>query len=105
MSPNADAERVPPVAYRTRVAFTGHRPELFADPSAAQHAVDTAARELSSGHFLVGGQRGVDTWAAGAAITLGVPFTLILPLPVESFVENWSTDDRRALDRTLAKAA
>lgn len=71
--------------------------------------VDSTARELVQAEgatsFLVGGQRGVDTWAALAAIALGVPFTLLLPLPVADFTADWSADDRGLLERSMARAA
>src|SRR5687767_15367924 len=71
------------------VGWTGHRPDLFDDVDSAMRAVSDAAHELVSGgrveRFLVGGQRGVDTWAAQAAIDNHLPFTLILPLSVPEF--------------------
>jgi hypothetical protein len=81
---------------------------LFLDPPAARAAVESAATELArSGdvsHFLVGGQRGVDTWAALAAMALQLPFTLVLPLPVPEFSHDWSAEDRSMLERTVAAA-
>lgn len=89
------------------VAWTGHRPDLFADPLAAQQAVETVARELRqrATRFVVGGQRGVDTWAAQAAITLGVQFALFLPHAPETFAADWSPEDRLILAHTLEHAA
>src|ERR687884_2066281 len=91
------------------VGWTGHRPDLFRDPAAAAARVDAAARDLVAHErverFLVGGQRGVDTWAALAAIRLGVPFTLVLPLEVEQFTLEWTGEDRAMLERTIASAA
>ena len=95
------------------VGWTGHRPELFRDPGASRARVDDAARELlekeSDGaarlRFFIGGQRGVDTWAALAAITLGVPFVLILPLVPAIFAAGWTEEDRLILDQTMARAA
>ena len=90
------------------VAWTGHRPDLFRDASAARAAVDQVARELvatgSIDRFLVGGQRGVDTWAALGAHALDVPFTLVLPLEPDLFCQGWTSDDRRVLDETLGWA-
>ena len=59
----------------------------------------------SARRFLVGGQRGVDTWAAEAAHRLGVPFSVYLPLPADEFAADWTLDDRCALDATLGWAA
>jgi hypothetical protein len=91
------------------IAWTGHRPDLFRDPLAARASVDAVARDLVEhervDRFVVGGQRGVDTWAALAASTLGVPFTLILPLDVSQFAANWTAEDRAILDQTIAQAA
>jgi hypothetical protein len=92
-----------------RVAWTGHRPDLFADPEAACRAVHDAARDvLRSGaleRFLVGGQRGVDTWAAHAAIDLAIPFSLILPLSVEDFTVDWTESERAVLRDHVRRAA
>ena len=91
------------------VGWTGHRPDLFRDPLAAAASVDAAARDLIAREqvdaFLVGGQRGVDTWAALAAMALGVPFTLILPDDVSQFTSGWTTHQRALLEQTLAAAA
>lgn len=90
------------------VGWTGHRPDLFQDPAAARALVNATAQDLVSharaDRFLVGGQRGVDTWVAQAAIALGVPFTLILPLEVAAFTSDWSVDDRATLESIQTKA-
>jgi hypothetical protein len=91
------------------VSWTGHRPDLFLDPDRAQQVVvDTARellRELPVEQFLVGGQRGVDTWAAETAHALGVPFSLLLPLAVPDFTADWSTNDRARLEHSMSLAA
>lgn len=91
------------------VAWTGHRPDIFRDPAAAREVVNTTAQNLvtkeNAGHFLAGGQRGVDAWAAQAAIALGVPFTLILPLEVAEFTSDWTADDRATLESVIALAS
>lgn len=89
------------------VAWTGHRPDLFHEPERARHAVERVARELveaDASQFLVGGQRGVDTWAARAAIALAIPFRLLLPLPMDEFARDWAATDRRMLDDILERA-
>jgi hypothetical protein len=91
------------------VAWTGHRPDLFRDPLAARAAVDATARDMvehqRAERFVVGGQRGVDTWAALAAIALGIPFTLILPIDASQFTSEWALHDRALLELTMAQAA
>jgi hypothetical protein len=91
------------------IAWTGHRPELFADPAEAERVVGSTARELIGEQppegFIVGGQRGVDTWAALAAHELQIPFVLVLPLEVGPFTRDWSVQDRRVLEQTLGWAA
>jgi hypothetical protein len=93
------------------IAWTGHRPELFRDPAAARERVAQLARDLvseqagSTPRFLVGGQRGVDTWAALAALDLGTPFELILPLEPDAFSTGWAAADKERLHLTVARAA
>src|SRR6266567_7558608 len=82
------------------VAWTGHRPDLFRDPAAARAAVEAAAHEfagLGVERFLVGGQRGVDTWAALAGIAQDIALSLIMPVELEEFTRNWSDRDRHVL--------
>lgn len=89
------------------VSWTGHRPDLFDDPDLARQAVDRAAHELADAggrQFLVGGQRGVDTWAALAAISLVVPFRLVLPFDADEFARDWAEIDRATLHSTLERA-
>jgi hypothetical protein len=89
------------------VAWTGHRPDVFADPAVARAVVESTARELAeqgARRFLVGGQRGVDTWAALAAIACGIPFSLVLPFAVDDFTRDWLEADRCVLVHTLAHA-
>jgi len=92
-----------------RLAWTGHRPDLFADPEAARRAVCDAARDMLPHslleRFLVGGQQGVDTWAAQVAIDLAVPFSLFLPLSVEEFTVDWTEADRAILRAHVGQAA
>jgi hypothetical protein len=93
-----------------KVAWTGHRPEYFADPAAVAREVGAIAERLRAedGPALVfhcGGQRGVDTWAAEAAERLGVPLHLYLPLPVARFAADWAPADRAALERSWGYAA
>ena len=91
------------------VGWTGHRPDLFRDPRAASARVEAAAHDLVERlpvhAFLVGGQRGVDTWAALAGMALGVRFTLILPFDVGLFTQDWAPADRAVLEQTIAGAA
>jgi predicted Rossmann-fold nucleotide-binding protein len=91
----------------TVVAWTGHRPDLFRDPAAARESVEAVARELAEcavKQFLVGGQRGVDTWAALAAMALSVRFTLILPFRPDEFASNWSEPERALLGQAIERA-
>jgi uncharacterized phage-like protein YoqJ len=91
------------------VAWTGHRSDIFRDPDDARDIVHTTARNVVTQekfeHFLVGGQRGVDTWAAQAAIALGVPFTVMLPLEAVQFTSDWSAAERVTLDSVVARAS
>jgi hypothetical protein len=91
------------------VAWTGHRPEYFANPPAVAAAVAALAAALQAEGesplaFHCGGQRGVDTWAATAAERLNVPLYLYLPLPPIVFTADWPADDVAALERSRAYA-
>src|SRR5262245_44584231 len=91
-----------------RLAWTGHRPDLFRDAEGARQAVEQAAPELVArdpvDRVLVGGQRGVDTWAALAALDLHVPYSLFLPFSVDKFTEDWSNADRAQLEEHVRQA-
>ena len=91
------------------VGWTGHRPDVFADPAEARRAVYAAADAVlgRSGPctFVCGGQRGVDQWATSAARRRGIPFRLVLPNPPRVFTAGWSRSDRMALARLIGGAA
>jgi len=92
------------------VGWTGHRPDLFRNAGAARQALATHARRLveheAATHFVVGGQRGVDTWAALEAVTLRVSYSVILPSPLDQFVDaTWTSDDRAILEQALTTAS
>ena len=92
------------------VGWTGHRPDLFGDAGAARQALARHARHLveheSATHFVVGGQRGVDTWAALEAVTLRVSYAVILPCPIDQFVDaTWTPGDRATLEQLLTTAS
>ena len=92
------------------VGWTGHRPDLFVDAGAARQALATVARRLveheSARHFVVGGQRGVDSWAALEAVTLCVSYSVILPNPIDEFVDaSWTPSDRATLEQLLTRAS
>jgi hypothetical protein len=85
-----------------RVAWTGHRPELFAHPSEAAVLVRDETRRLwdELGPDLVvlsGGQRGVDLWAALAARDLELRLRLYLPAPAALLSAEWPTRWAEAL--------
>lgn len=92
------------------VAWTGHRPEIFHDPEAARLAVASATQRLVADaslaplSFLVGGQRGVDTWAALRALQQGISYAVVLPLESDVFAAGWDQGDRATLQRTLDHA-
>jgi hypothetical protein len=91
------------------VAWTGHRPDLFAEPAVAAAEVAAAAEALHAAHgtalrFHCGGQRGVDTWAAEAARRLAVPYPHYRPVQPAAFAAGWGAADRRVLDTLWADA-
>jgi hypothetical protein len=105
--PNSTHTETSDVENKVIVAWTGHRPDVFDDPLAAETAVHQAAAELAgvAARFLVGGQRGVDMWAAMAAISFGLPYVLILPHAPDVFAAEWPAEDRAVLDHTLQNAS
>jgi uncharacterized phage-like protein YoqJ len=81
-----------------RVAWSGHRPELFARPDQARQVVEQETGRLAAQYggelvVLSGGQRGVDLWAASAARTHSLRLELLLPTPVAAFSAHWLPDD------------
>jgi len=90
------------------IGWTGHRPELFADPEMARLVLLAAAAEAlrlwPSAEFVCGGQRGVDMWAADAARDI-TRFHLVLPASLESFTADWSEADRANLKGLASIAA
>jgi hypothetical protein len=91
------------------VAWTGHRPDVFLDPTVARLHVDRIAGELLSDwtdvQFVCGGQRGVDAWAADAAMRNGVALHLILPIGPAFMTRGWADADRAALLDQTERAA
>ncbi len=92
-----------------RIAWTGHRPYYFRYPVAVERRVAELAAalrdEFGDVEFLVGGQRGVDAWAASAAISMGVPYHLVLPVPIALFTVDWDPEDVVVLRRLWDAAA
>jgi hypothetical protein len=90
------------------VGWTGHRPDVFEDSELARRRVFEEAQAVlqqwPDAEMLVGGQRGVDLWAAEAACRLGAPYRLVLPADVETFTADWMPEDRRALEAAVAAA-
>jgi hypothetical protein len=92
-----------------RIAWTGHRPEVFRDHAQARARVDTlawaAVARWPAAEFVCGGQRGVDQWAAAAGLAAGRPVHLVLPSPPSRFTVGWPDADRASLERLLERAA
>ncbi len=91
------------------IAWTGHRPGVFADARAARDAGERVASAVLGrawpAEFISGGQRGVDQWAASTALARGVPYHLVLPMPNARFCAGWTAADRATLEALLARAA
>jgi hypothetical protein len=91
------------------VGWTGHRPDIFRDPSLARGEVERTADALagrwSELEFVCGGQRGVDLWAAAAALTRSLALHLALPLPLDSLTTGWAPPDRQSLVDLHGRAA
>jgi len=88
------------------IAWSGHRPDVFRDPGFAERSVKrlAAAKATSGIEFITGCQRGVDQWAAQAAMDAGVPSYLVLPVTSARFTRDWSPSDRAGLDELLGRA-
>jgi hypothetical protein len=91
------------------VAWSGHRPELFAHPERARALVWGETRRLlpELGPDLLvlsGGQRGVDLWAAAAARDSGLALRLLLPAPPRIFCVDWPLEDVDALSLAIDHA-
>ena len=90
-----------------RIAWSGHRPDVFADAARAHTLVDELARAAparwGATSFVCGGQRGVDQWAATAGWAIGLSVRLVLPTAVDRFTRDWSADDRAQLTSLLSR--
>lgn len=85
-----------------RVAWSGHKPELFENPAAAEKLVylETVGLMGEAGpdlRILSGGQRGVDLWAATAARAYGLRLELLLPASPAAFCADWPAGEAVAL--------
>jgi hypothetical protein len=92
-----------------RIAWTGHRSELFAQPDEARHLVFKLTGDLLDelGPVLVvlsGGQRGVDLWVASAARDRGLGLELFLPAPPELLSADWPPHAAAALSSAVQYA-
>ena len=91
------------------VGWTGHRPDVFRDVVLARWEVERAADALVGRwpeiEFVCGGQRGVDLWAAAAAIARNVAFHVVLPIPATGFARGWNPEEQRSLSAVLRRAA
>ena len=89
------------------IAWSGHRPDVFRQPVQAEAAVRAvgAGRVAAGVQFLMGGQRGVDQWAARLALQLGIPFHFVLPTTVERFTRDWAAEDRYSLAELMSRCA
>ncbi len=92
-----------------RVAWSGHRPDVFREPDLARMTVERLARAAVEGRgateFISGGQRGVDQWAAAIGCELGLAVRLVLPTAPVLFTRDWSSDERAALSALLGRVA
>ena len=88
------------------IAWSGHRPDVFRDPRAAEATVTRLVSEKAAAgvEVICGGQRGVDHWAVRAAIDVRISFHLVLPSEVPRFARDWSPHDRVALEGFAARA-
>lgn len=91
---------------KTRVCFTGHRPEKIITP---EHTIKEKLKEeiikaINEGYFVFisGMARGVDIWAAEIALQLrsnGYAIKLICALPYEGFEKNGITNGKKDIVR------
>jgi len=92
-----------------RIAWTGHRPELFAEPVAVEGHVDAEVARLQRLDpeltIVCGGQRGVDLWVAEVALRFRAPLEVILPTPIRVFTGAWSVTDRARLARVAERGS
>lgn len=90
------------------IAFTGHRPQDMPEGTTYQRfaaALDALGMDKRRDvHFVVGGALGADTYAAEYALSRNIPYTLILPFPVEVMGSRWREADRVRLNRHAAHA-
>lgn len=92
-----------------KIAFTGHRPESFINVKEEKEnfmrnltifCLSDKITELVI-EFIVGGCRGVDSWAAEFAIKNNLPFYLHLPFPFNIYTNKWYDEDKNFLKKQI----
>lgn len=96
---------------KTRVCFTGHRPEKIITP---EHVIKEKLKEeiikaINEGYFVFisGMARGVDIWAAEIVLHLrsnGYEIKLICAVPYEGFEKNWNNKWQKRYHKVIAEA-
>ena len=89
------------------LGITGHRPQSFGFSNISLHnkikyAIVSYLEKAKPDLLVTGMALGVDTWAAEAAIDLGIPFEAAVPFIGQE--GRWSTEDQRRY-KTLLEAA
>lgn len=92
-----------------KIAFTGHRPESFSILSKEESLFNDKLKKLlekfiDDFYFIVGGCRGVDSWAAKYAINNKIDFDLYLPFPFEIYSLKWNDEDKYFLKKQIELA-
>jgi len=99
---SGDSPRVPLI-----VGFTGHR--KVADPGGAQAAIAAAIRRMlaAAGGAMAAvssAASGADTLFVEAALAQGLPWSLLLPLPLEEFRKDFDAAGCRRLEELQQRA-
>lgn len=92
------------------IGFFGHTPDDFSNREEVKAQVFSIVEQVGSEHgsdlfCLFEPQIGVPQWACEAALELGIPYGLYLPIPAEQWATYWYSEQKETLLRQCQHAS